>query len=65
MSEEEAMAESFFISGVLFYCNQQRFLNATEKALTALGEQLDATGRMALVSRIVLDMLLAEEEGVK
>ncbi|XP_078287890.1 cell adhesion molecule CEACAM5-like [Rhinoraja longicauda] len=46
------------------YYNQQRFINYTEDALTALGEQFDATSKMAWQNRQALDWLLAEKGGV-
>jgi len=46
------------------YYNQQRFINYTDDALTALGEQLDATSKMAWQNRQALDWLLAEKGGV-
>ena len=45
------------------YYNQQRFINHTSDALKALGEQLDATLRMAMQNRLVLDWMLAKEGG--
>lgn len=44
------------------YYNQQRFINYTEDALKALGEQLEAT--MALQNSQALNWLLAKEGGV-
>ncbi|XP_078067312.1 uncharacterized protein LOC144492771 [Mustelus asterias] len=46
------------------YYNQQRFINYTNDALEALGEQLDATSKMAWQNRQALDWLLAEKGGV-
>ncbi|XP_059804186.1 syncytin-A-like [Hypanus sabinus] len=46
------------------YYNQQRFIKYTDDALEALGQQLDATSRMAWQNRQVLDWLLAEKGGV-
>ena len=46
------------------YYNQQRFINYSNDALEALGEQLDATSRMAWQNRQALDWLLAEKGGV-
>ncbi|XP_062897272.1 syncytin-B-like [Mobula hypostoma] len=46
------------------YYNQQRFINYTDDALEALGQQLDATSRVAWQNRRVLDWLLAEKGGV-
>ena len=46
------------------YYNQQRFINYTSDALKALGEQLDATSRMTMQNRMVLDWMLAKEGGV-
>ncbi|XP_072894484.1 uncharacterized protein [Hemitrygon akajei] len=42
----------------------ERFINYTDDALEALGQQLDATSRMAWQNRQVLDWLLAEKGGV-
>lgn len=39
------------------YYNQQRFINYTSDALKALGEQLDATSRMTMQNRMVLDWI--------
>lgn len=47
----------------IFY-NQQRFINYTDDALKALGEQLSATSLMTLQNRQALDWLLAKEGGV-
>uniref|UniRef100_A0AAY5JVD3 Uncharacterized protein n=1 Tax=Esox lucius TaxID=8010 RepID=A0AAY5JVD3_ESOLU len=46
------------------YYNQQRFINYTDAALTALGEQLRATSKMAWQNRQALDWILAERGGV-
>ena len=46
------------------YYNQQRFINYTDDALSALGEQLQATSRMTRQNRWVLDWMLAEKGGV-
>ncbi|XP_072347335.1 uncharacterized protein [Scyliorhinus torazame] len=46
------------------YYNQQRFINYSNDALAALGEQLDATSKMAWQNRQALDWLLAEKGGV-
>jgi hypothetical protein len=46
------------------YYNQQRFINYTNDALSALGEQLDATSKMAWQNRQALNWLLAEKGGV-
>ncbi|KAJ8348779.1 hypothetical protein SKAU_G00273680 [Synaphobranchus kaupii] len=46
------------------YYNQQRFINYTDDALGALGEQVHATSRMAWQNRQALDWLLAERGGV-
>ncbi|XP_038644221.1 syncytin-2-like [Scyliorhinus canicula] len=46
------------------YYNQQRFINYSDDALEALGEQLDATSKMAWQNRQALDWLLAEKGGV-
>ena len=46
------------------YYNQQRFINYTDNALSALGEQLQATSRMTRQNRWVLDWMLAEMGGV-
>ncbi|KAL2076907.1 hypothetical protein ACEWY4_027497 [Coilia grayii] len=46
------------------YYNQQRFINHSHDALQALGTQLDATSRMAVQNRMVLDWMLAKEGGV-
>jgi len=46
------------------YYNQQRFINYTDDALSALGEQLDATTKMTWQNRQALDWLLAERGGV-
>ncbi|XP_072371442.1 uncharacterized protein [Scyliorhinus torazame] len=46
------------------YYNQQRFINYSNAALAALGEQLDATSKMAWQNRQALDWLLAEKGGV-
>lgn len=43
------------------YYNQQRFINYTDEALAALGEQLDATSLMSWQNRKVLDWILAEQ----
>ena len=45
------------------YYNQQRFINYTDDALTAFGEQLHATSRMAWQNRQALDVLV-EKGGV-
>ena len=47
----------------IFY-NQQRFINYTDDALSALGEQLKATSQMTWQNRQALDWLLAEKGGV-
>ncbi|MGL5955641.1 MAG: hypothetical protein ACRC0X_03430, partial [Brevinema sp.] len=46
------------------YYNQQRFINYTDDALTALGEQLEATSTMTWQNRQALDWLLADKGGV-
>ena len=46
------------------YYNQQRFINYTDDALSALGEQLRATSKMTRQNRWVLDWILAEKGGV-
>ncbi|KFO85387.1 hypothetical protein N320_04415, partial [Buceros rhinoceros silvestris] len=46
------------------YYNQQRFINYTRDALKGIAEQLEATSRMTLENRMVLDMMLAEKRGV-
>uniref|UniRef100_A0A4W5LNK2 Uncharacterized protein n=1 Tax=Hucho hucho TaxID=62062 RepID=A0A4W5LNK2_9TELE len=46
------------------YYNQQRFINYTDSALTALGEQVQATSRMTWQNRQALNWLLAEKGGV-
>jgi len=46
------------------YYNQQRCINYTDDALSALGEQLKATSAMAWQKRQALDWLLAEKGGV-
>lgn len=46
------------------YYNQQRFINYTDAALLALGEQLAATSKMTRQNRQVLDWLLAAKGGV-
>uniref|UniRef100_A0AAY5KND3 Uncharacterized protein n=1 Tax=Esox lucius TaxID=8010 RepID=A0AAY5KND3_ESOLU len=46
------------------YYNQQRFINYTDAALTALGEQLWATSKMTWQNRQALDWILAEKGGV-
>lgn len=47
----------------VFY-NQQGFINYTDDALKALGEQLSAASLMTLQNRQALDWLLAKEGGV-
>lgn len=44
--------------------NQQRFMNYTIGALEALGQQLDATSRMALQKRFAIDLRRALDNGV-
>lgn len=46
------------------YYNQQRFINYTDDALTALGEQVDATSKMTWQNRQALNWLLADKGGV-
>uniref|UniRef100_A0AAZ3R3F1 Uncharacterized protein n=1 Tax=Oncorhynchus tshawytscha TaxID=74940 RepID=A0AAZ3R3F1_ONCTS len=46
------------------YYNQQRFINDTDLALTALGEQVRATSKMSWQNRQALNWLLAEKGGV-
>ncbi|XP_036826014.1 uncharacterized protein LOC110489625 isoform X3 [Oncorhynchus mykiss] len=46
------------------YYNQQRFINYTDSALTALGEQVQATSKMTWQNRQALNWLLAEKGGV-
>ena len=46
------------------YYNQQRFINYTDDALSALGEQLSATSQTTWQNRQALDWLLAEKGGV-
>ena len=46
------------------YYNQQRFINYTDDAISALGEQLRATSKMTRQNRWVLDWILAEKGGV-
>uniref|UniRef100_A0A673ZJP8 Uncharacterized protein n=3 Tax=Salmo trutta TaxID=8032 RepID=A0A673ZJP8_SALTR len=46
------------------YYNQQRFINYTDSALTALGEQVKATSQMTWQNREALNWLLAEKGGV-
>ncbi|XP_019900097.2 syncytin-2-like isoform X1 [Esox lucius] len=46
------------------YYNQQRFINYMDTALTALGEQLQATSKMTWQNRQALDWILAEKGGV-
>ena len=46
------------------YYNQQRFINYTDDAISALGEQLRATSKMTRQNRWVLDWMLAEKGGV-
>ena len=46
------------------YYNQQRFINYTDSALTALGEQVQATSKMSWQNRQALNWLLAEKGGV-
>lgn len=46
------------------YYNQQRFINYTDDALSALGKQLRATSQMTWQNRQALDWLLAEKGGV-
>ena len=46
------------------YYNQQRFINYTDDALSALGQQLKATSAVAWQNRQALDSLLAEKGGV-
>lgn len=42
------------------YYNPQRFINYTDDALTAVGQQLEATGSMSWQNRQALDWLLVE-----
>lgn len=49
---------------IYIYFNQQRFLNFMKTALTALGQQLSATSRMAWQNRQILDWMLGREGGV-
>lgn len=46
------------------YYNVARFINYTTDALSALGEQLDATSRVAMQNFMILDWILAKEGGV-
>lgn len=46
------------------YYNQQRFINYTDDALSALGEQLRETSRMTWQNRQALNWLLADKGGV-
>jgi len=46
------------------YYNQQRFINYTDEALQALGEQLKATSKMTWQNRQALNWLLADTGGV-
>ncbi|XP_054632069.1 uncharacterized protein LOC129181223 isoform X1 [Dunckerocampus dactyliophorus] len=46
------------------YYNQQRFINYTNEALRALGEQLHETTKMSWQNRQALDWMLAEKGGV-
>lgn len=46
------------------YYNQQRFINYTDDALTALGEQLHETSKMTWQNRQALNWLLADKGGV-
>uniref|UniRef100_A0AAZ3SP16 Uncharacterized protein n=1 Tax=Oncorhynchus tshawytscha TaxID=74940 RepID=A0AAZ3SP16_ONCTS len=46
------------------YYNQQRFINYTDSALTALGEQVQDTSKMSWQNRQALNWLLAEKGGV-
>lgn len=46
------------------YYNQQRYLNYTNEALSALGQQLHSTSLMAYQNRQILDFLLADKGGV-
>uniref|UniRef100_A0A4W5L4Z6 Uncharacterized protein n=1 Tax=Hucho hucho TaxID=62062 RepID=A0A4W5L4Z6_9TELE len=46
------------------YYNQQRFINYTDSALTAFGEQVQATSKMTWQNRQALNWLLAEKGGV-
>ncbi|XP_048034381.1 uncharacterized protein LOC125260187 isoform X2 [Megalobrama amblycephala] len=46
------------------YYNQQRFINYTDDALMALGEQLKYTSKMTWQNRQALNWLLAEKGGV-
>lgn len=46
------------------YYNVALVVNYTTYALTALGEQLDATSRVAMQNFMILDWILAKEEGV-
>ncbi|KAK2823360.1 hypothetical protein Q7C36_019960 [Tachysurus vachellii] len=45
------------------YYNQQRCINYTDDALTALGEQLDTTSTTTWQNRQALEWLLADKEG--
>ncbi|KAG5830266.1 hypothetical protein ANANG_G00308390 [Anguilla anguilla] len=44
--------------------NQQRFINHTVAALQGISEQLHATSLMTVQNRLILDTMLAEEQGV-
>ncbi|XP_051501426.1 endogenous retrovirus group PABLB member 1 Env polyprotein-like [Myxocyprinus asiaticus] len=46
------------------YCNQQRFINYTDDALTALGQQVHETSRKTWQNRQALNWLLADKWGV-
>jgi len=46
------------------YYNQQRFINYTDDALSAIGEQLEATSKMTWQNRQALNWLLADKGGV-
>ncbi|XP_041823029.1 uncharacterized protein LOC121628165 isoform X1 [Melanotaenia boesemani] len=46
------------------YYNQQRLFNHTIEGLSALGEQLHETSRLALQNRQALDWLLADKGGI-
>ncbi|XP_021424374.2 uncharacterized protein LOC110494027 isoform X2 [Oncorhynchus mykiss] len=46
------------------YYNQQRFINYTDSALTALGEQVQDTSKMSYQNRQALNWLFAEKGGV-
>ena len=58
-----AIGVSKFVEWIIYY-NQQRFINYTDYASSALGEQLQATSTMTWQNRQALDWLLAEKGGV-